>query len=406
MNPNTSINAARKQGVSRVMSKPALVLAIAGVSALGLVGCSSSEEDSGTIKVAVVGDMTGSGAAVAGPLDAGFRTYIRSVNDSGGVNGTTIELPSTFDTQSDATTARSQYERALADSPIALANLALTSQIQAGIPVLTTADTPVLSAGPESTLLGPPPVPWFFSITAGVQTQAELQVAKAQQLLGGSLTGKKIAIVYVETPGGEAWMKSARTQIEAAGATVINPVPAPLQLTSFPQAAPLAAAAPDLVLTFFFGNDNVPGFQALQDAGYSGPIVANVSVTASILERAKNPNIYAMSYNPMVPPAAVSKAISDAGYGNFANDPWAEVGYGQAAVLVEALEVCGEDCDTASLMSSLQDVRDFNTPEGVFDGVLGFSADDHTAVNAVSFYTWSSAGVTPSGDLVTRKSVG
>lgn len=55
MNPNTSINAARKQGVSRVMSKPALVLAIAGVSALGLVGCSSSEEDSGTIKVAVVG---------------------------------------------------------------------------------------------------------------------------------------------------------------------------------------------------------------------------------------------------------------------------------------------------------------------------------------------------------------
>ena len=101
-----------------------------------------------------------------------------------------------------------------------------------------------------------------------------------------------------------------------------------------------------------------------------------------------------MSFRGAPVPAADSelvKAAEDAGVEDQANSLWFSYGWNQAAILVEALEACGEDCTNSDLMHELENVSDF-TPSGVSSyGALSYTSDRHSAATTVQFYTYDPA---------------
>ena len=69
--------------------------------------------------------------------------------------------------------------------------------------------------------------------------------------------------------------------------------------------------------------------------------------------------------------------------------PFANVGYLQAMEIAEGLRACGFPCRGADMQRALDGLR-FDT-EGFASGSVGFSTDNHEALDTVSFYVWDEA---------------
>jgi branched-chain amino acid transport system substrate-binding protein len=136
--------------VRNVVSHLALLAAI-GLAAFGLGACGSSGDSSttsssgsqgsskGTVKVALVADLTGLFAPFANT--EAMSAYIDSVNAKGGVDGYKVDLKK-YDSGSDPAKAVQAFRKAIADNPAGIisatfvATPALPSVAQSGIPAV------------------------------------------------------------------------------------------------------------------------------------------------------------------------------------------------------------------------------------------------------------------------------
>lgn len=394
----------RRLGVGRC--GVAASLAAAG---LALAACGSSSKpaaqgagsSSGApFHIEIVGTQTGAAAAPGGSgVISAASTVFDMVNASGGINGHRIEY-SVQDDQSSVTTAAAIARKATGDNPVAILDGSLSTTLSARLPVYKEAQTTVMAAAGTS-------FPFYSWLYAPVQTASQAatsQASAAEQILGGSFKGKRIAIVYVQNPAGPAAVAQLTKIIEAGGGVVTGAQYQPPGAPSFASgAANIVSQKPDTVIDVEAAAGTIITAKALLTAGFTGPIqVGSAATDDKTLTTINSAQVFGLrTYNYPVPGSPLFEAGTKYGHTSDLTGQTFSQGWIQATALVKGLQKCGFPCTTKDLQNALNSLGSFSVPDVTFtDLPLNSTVHNFLGPNRLFKYDPATKKVAQFGDLV------
>jgi ABC-type branched-subunit amino acid transport system substrate-binding protein len=368
-------------------------MAAAGVLMVGLIAISSTSGGAVTshkkapYKVVIVSALTGVGATNQGISAAnGFEAAIKAINAGGGVKGHKISY-TVLDDQSSPTLDQSVGIQAVTSHPTAILDGEGTQPFGFRLPTYIMAQEVVLSQASLST-----GYPWLYSdAPSGNQGGYELYSA-AKTVLGGSLQGKKVAEILVNTPGAIAFGAAATAHITADGGIIADVEKPSLYTTSFASgAANIVTSGAQVVVIADIASDGLVEAQALRAAGYTGPIAANYGPAVDI-STLKDP-LFSGQYlfPPPTPQMGMYKTAQKYGLlAGIAATPFAQ-GWVLTYMLRDALLKCGYPCNTAKLEKNLNGLGHFAIPGNTSFGQYNVSLVEHNILQFTQLYTWDTA---------------
>jgi len=187
------------------------------------VAAAQSRSTAGTVNIGWSGDKSGPTVASQGPALDGLRSYIRMVNDAGGVNGNKINLIEKDDAYNVAREL-SNVKSFIDDDKVALVTgIGNSSGFASILPVLNAAKTAGLVN--QGTLKSNtwPFQPYMFQGNCNYGDQAEVALAytmKRAKLT--SLKGVKVGIMGIEVASGQEWIQTLKDKVEKAGGTAVT----------------------------------------------------------------------------------------------------------------------------------------------------------------------------------------
>jgi branched-chain amino acid transport system substrate-binding protein len=371
--------------VHLLLSLTAVALMIAACGG-GSTGGSSGSKSPYTIPF--VGDLTGGDAANGLGGQAGFNTAVKEINDAGGINGHKITVQA-FDSQSDPAAFSAQLRQALALNPVAMVTHQLSSETAAAVSIFQSANVPVVT--PSYTITGVDTIPYWLSTSplaagVGIGTANGLKV-----LLGGSLSGKKIAFEGLTSPAVDGNLAALKAQVDAGGGTMGMVVRDPVTFSSWSsQAANMAASKPDAVVLNNTDGNNATVVKALLVAGLTAPVLAAEGANSdTMLAAANSANFYTVREH--VPPASGSTLYKDAtaagatpdqiGESYFAKD------YAALWTIAQTLTKCGDSCSTSKFVSTLHSLGRFTIPNDALAGQVDFSKSN-SGLTTAKVWAW------------------
>src|SRR5258708_8307225 len=218
------------------MSKRMKLLCATALTCLAVttgVGAASAQS---TFKIGVSGAATGPASPNYSPNIEGLRTYVRALNDRGGVNGSKVELI-VLDDKAAPSEAASNAKRLMDDEQVlAVGLMSLSSTYAPVFQAAARTKTPVLLLGMgvcPATATGPQMNPFVFcsGSTSDPNTAAAWQVPLVKALAGKNKDKLKPALIAIGIPislqGRAPTEKSAGTiGVEVAGKQAIPPAAA------------------------------------------------------------------------------------------------------------------------------------------------------------------------------------
>ena len=341
------------------------------------------------VPVAIVVDATGATSGLFGSVYAGFRAYAEKLNAAGGVSGQKIKY-SLYDAQATLPGAQGAIRQALGEDPAAIVYTTRSANFAAVAPQIEKAGIPVLTnVAPDSFLY--PPKEYIYMPTASAMNNGAAAVNFARQLAGGSLTGKKVAIIISETPYMRE-MLDAIDKMQAKLGFQLQKVEAVEMgsVSAASQAANVARTNPDFVIAGIAAGDPPVVIQALNVAGVNVPVIGVTSMSAgAIFQRFKLANFYAArdavfpADSPMIVEAAKASATTDKTDNVFYTHGWI-----MAATVEKAMARCAPNCTSALVKTALRDLREVAVPGGASFGALTFSPTKRDGLARMQFYRW------------------
>src|SRR5260221_14416570 len=218
------------------MSKRMKLLCATGLTCLAVttgVGAASAQS---TFKIGVSGAATGPASPNYSPNIEGLRTYVRALNDRGGVNGSKVELI-VLDDKAAPSEAASNAKRLMDDEQVlAVGLMSLSSTYAPVFQAAARTKTPVLLLGMgvcPATATGPQMNPFVFcsGSTSDPNTAAAWQVPLVKALADKNKDKLKLALIAmditVSRQGRDTMEKIAgKIGVEAADRHVIPPAAA------------------------------------------------------------------------------------------------------------------------------------------------------------------------------------
>lgn len=384
-----------------VVATPFVVAALG----LSLAACSSNKSSGSSTtsgssnlapyNVALVGALTGTAVSTAPGL-YGAEAAFDVINAAGGVNGHKINVTVTDD-QSSPTVGATVGRNVVAGAPVAIVDSTLeNSDGLVRFPIYQSASIPVMAINSTQQFY-----PWLYS--AG-PTNTQLGVAltnAAAKAVGGSLTGKKVALIQAAAASAEAAGTVITNEVKKDGGTVVSTQNNPVGAVSFSGAPQIISSGADVVISADTPTSTILEAKALDGAGYKGPIV--VSYAAS-----DDQSLQTMG---TAGPAKVSgiRLYADGGPGTglykavqkyklpslttssvYGGEGWA-IGH----MLAMALAKCAYPCSGPKLEQKLDSLGTFSIPGGASNnlqyGDLTVSKTVHNILTHVQLYGWDTA---------------
>ncbi len=384
------------RSTSRSRGRVRFVLGLATV-ALAVAACGGGSSTSGSsgskspYAVPFVGDLTGGNAVNGIGGQAGFNAAVKEINDSGGISGHKIVAQS-FDAQSDPAAFSAQLRQAIGSNPVAMVTNALSSETAAAVSIFQSSNVPVV--GPSYTISGVDTIPYWLStspLASGVGTG---NANGLKTLLGGSLSGKKIAFEGLNSPAVDGNLAALKSKVEAEGGSMGMVVRDPVTLTSWAsQAANMVASKPDAVVVNSNDAVNTTVVKALIVAGYAGPVLAAEGANSdTMLVAVNSPNFYTVrEHVPPAPGSTLYKLATAAGAtpdqivaSYFAKN------YAAVWVIANTLKKCGENCTATKFVSSLHSLGKFTIPNDALTGPVDFSKSN-SGLTTAQLWAWDTA---------------
>jgi branched-chain amino acid transport system substrate-binding protein len=384
-------------------------LVICVAAALALSACSSSTSSSGnggsggggTYNVAELMDLTGAFAVPGGSTDAGMQAYVKKVNAAGGVNGKQVKVTVTDTASTDAANVAGM-QKALASKPLAIMQGG-NSSFPALLPLIKQSNIPFFTAGATDTVLYPSPEKNVFMTQASATQQANALVAEAKVVLGGSLSGKKIAFYGLSAAYIDGLLKVLNTKLSSEGASLVATERFPLTIVSFtPQASKIASSGADAVIFTGTSAKSAAGMKSLVDAGIKVPILGYSSSSSDATLKGTNASNPTGLRTTAVPVSGepIKAAAEAVGFGGKAVDGNFSLGWETAAVVVEGLRRCGNSCTADKLHTALEQIANFEVPDGAVYGPISISASKHAVMTKAQFFKFDGSGIVKNGDPV------
>jgi branched-chain amino acid transport system substrate-binding protein len=384
------------------LSRSVQGIAIAAVGALALAACSSSGGSaassgsasgsaSGTVTVAAVVDLTGANSTIGTAALAGTLTAAQEINAAGGVNGSKIVVK-TFDAQSSVTAAGSVIRDAETSKPAAIVGEVVSSELAPAASVIGSGGVPWVTVNTPSSITNG--FNFWFTSAPGAQAYGQSAVGGLKELLGGSLSGKTIALQGLDSPAVNANLAEIKSGIQTAGGTVGASFSDPLSINSWSsEAAKVVADHADAIVL----NDNEPVTaivaKALGAAGFSGPILSLSGASSdSLLTNVSLSNFYVLRETVIPPTSSPVAAAAEAAKqpADDISNPFFLKSYANLYVVAKTLEKCGASCSQDSFASTLKGLGNITIPNGVVLGPLNFSSAQ-CGITASKVWVWDPA---------------
>jgi len=338
--------------------------AVALATAVGGVGLSGASAASykGTVKVSIVGDITGD-LSVASVMQ-GALAYFDSVNAQGGVDGYKI-VPKEYDTQSSPTTAVQAFRSAIAGKPDIILGGSFVAA--SGLPTLAKSGIPTVGDGTAPGWTGHKTL---FPVLGDEATHISNVLFTVDKKYGGA---DKVALLGSDLYTAD--LKNLADHAKAAGVTLAMQ---DLTLPLVPTSAQLLTAAEQVKSSgaqgvVAIGVENLDELQIdLNQLGAKVSVVTTDLVAAPT--KTQDGLIYsdpwADVYTTKDPGVTAFKAaMTKYGYGKLlATSAYAPLRYAQAALVVTALQAAGPPFSHSAVVKALSKVKNF-TANGILPAV-------------------------------------
>ena len=170
----------------------------------------------------VIMDLTGAASAAQTLWTAGFKDYLRMVDDAGGVNGRKINAL-VEDDRFDPALDRIAWEKLGSQTPtLGVSGLGNANGQAALATTIRRGKLPLLGAYTTTKALTSPPTNMFYGGFCGYNEMAEVGVGAMADKL--KLTAPKVAIVHLDTAGGKEYADYIAAAAKRAGGSA-QPVP-------------------------------------------------------------------------------------------------------------------------------------------------------------------------------------
>jgi len=372
-----------------------LFLSVIFGAALGFSGLASAQD---VLKLAIANDLSGPSSYHGKTFSTGFNTYLKEVNEKGGVGGKKVVL---IEENAERNVQKEiGFLRKFAQQDKALAAIVVTSDgMFAAKPMGDSLKLPLMGVGvPE--LATSPVSPWVFNIVASYQDT----VFAAIDHIFKTDKDPKIGVIYPDNQYGlealraaEARMKKYNKPLTGKAVMSLRETDATTQVLALKQAgvnhiivqltgAHIAAVLRDadkvgldaMVYATTQGMDREPDLILAQS---NGAHLAKKFIGVgpwSKWNETSVPGVAAMREALMKHDKVPESKLGDIMYSNYVQ------GYVNAMVLVEALRRAGPNPTGESVRDAMNQIRDFDT-KGI-TAPLTFNAERHKGTNAVKLF--------------------
>lgn len=349
-------------------------------------------------RFAIANDLNGPSAYHGKTFAAGFNTYLREVNDVGGVGGRKLEL---LQENAERNVQKEVgFLRKFAQQDGALAGMVVSSDgLFAAKPMADGLKIPITGIGvPE--LATSPTHPWVYNIFASYQDT----VYAAIDHIFASDRDPKIGVLYPDSQYGLEALRAAEARMQKYGKPLAAKVVMALRETdATTQALALKQAGVKYVIVQLAGAHIAAVLRDTDKVGLDATIIA----TTQGMDREPDlilgqPNGAALAkrfigvgpwakWNETGIPGVMAMRAAVRKYDNVPEEKLGDVmysnfvqGYVTAMVLTEALRNAGANPTGEKVRDALNQIRNFDT-RGLTPP-LSFSADRHKGSNGVKLY--------------------
>ncbi len=313
--------------------------------------------------------VVGRSLALSGPLKSygeakrdGGDAYIAKVNASGGIGGRPIELVTLDDVYTPATTVENLKKLAAERNPTAFLGLFGVPTVAAALPVLLELKIPAVGLTSGTDALRAPLNRYAFPVRASYADEARKLVNHVRTV---NIT--KVSVIYTGNPFGESVKNTLLAAFKDAGlvAKTFKVDPAG---TDAAAAARLAAAEePQAIFMTMLSQAAVPVLTEIKKTSFHGALYTFSPVDTSTITKQLGEKANGLAISQVVPiPNGVRvkvvseyvQALKELGRGT--PSFYGLEAFIEARVLVEGLRRSGQNPSPASLVKSLETLRDWD----------------------------------------------
>jgi branched-chain amino acid transport system substrate-binding protein len=378
------------------MSKQIKILCITALTCLVATVCVGAASAQSTLKIGISGAATGPASPNYSPNIEGLRTYVRALNDRGGINGSMVELI-VLDDKGAPSEAASNAKRLMDDEQVlAVGVMSLSSTYSPMFQAATRTKTPVLLLGMgvcPANATGPQMNPLVFcgGSTSDPNTAAAWQVPPVKALAEKNNDKVKLALVAMDIPISRQGVDAMEKIAGSAGLEVVDKQAIP------PAAADVSGAAARIIskdanytTSYAPVSTMVQMLGALRRQSWNGRYVHNHSSDAEdTLRQLKDAKlVMSPEYAFTVEKLPIFDEIGAAAKKYDVNLPIDKLtlGWASGMVLEAALLKCGAGCTKEKLLDSLTGLN--VQTGGIYPDPINWTNDDHRRPASFVAYAW------------------
>jgi branched-chain amino acid transport system substrate-binding protein len=387
-------------GSKRSLARRSLVLALTVVVALLAVAAAQSRSRAGsTIDIGGVFDKSGATVASQAPLLHALQSYLRMVNDAGGVNGKKINLIEKDDSYNPATELPLVKSLINDDKVPVIMGLGTSSGIQSVLPLLAQGNTLGVFMQANIKDMTNPFQKNVFEANCNLSDQADVAVGyMLSKLHKKNLKGMKVGVAAIAVASGQEWTDVSKSRVSALGGTpVVTSLPAAI-VNADVQVQDFANQKVDFIMLHHAIGGGIAFLKSLAKYNFTPPVMGAYGVTQEPVwtqapyDATKN----FLGVNCYTPPnilktAQAKQAIATGKKYGFSdteiNQPnWAQ-GWVEGMWLVAGLKKVKGDYTADNIRKALESVK--LKTGGLSPDISPLGAKCHILVRQIRPYTYS-----------------
>src|SRR5690349_5848633 len=225
------------------------------------------------VKLAYVGEISGSIAVSGGNFRDGIILAVEEINAKGGILGEKIAL-SQLDTQTNPGVARAQMQKAIDSDPYVVLGPIFSGNVKATMPLLKQAEIPHFVGGEagELTTLGDT---YLFRTSFGQQ----IGMPKISNFIRDEIKAKTIALIWVNNDFGKGGRDNFLREMKARGIKVVADVSTESGQVDFAaDVVKLKAANADAVFVYSNEEECARIMREARKQGLKGPLIGDTTL--------------------------------------------------------------------------------------------------------------------------------
>lgn len=239
-------------------------------------------EAADTLKLGMVGELSGAGAPSGTNWRDGARLAVTEINAAGGILGKKVEMPE-FDTQTDPQVSRALVQKAIDDGVIAIIGTVYSGSTMVNMLVAKQNSIPQF-VGSEAPAIVEKGNPFVYRTSSGAQKG----VPALTPYFKDTLKAKKVGVAWVNNEFGKGGRTVFLAEMKKAGIDVVVDVASEQAQTDYAaDVAKLKSAAPDAVFVYMNQEESARFLIEAKKQALAMPLVGEVTLTeAKVIELA------------------------------------------------------------------------------------------------------------------------